>query len=143
MSEVIVTTCDLKEDYEVIGPVFYQISNKGIFGSKLNTMKREYADQINMKNKSGNMDTRTRNDWSFLFLEWGVGQEDFQYAFYIACEEIKKMAKKMGADAVIGMRQDIDIDTNGFSYFYLQMYGTAVRLKNKTENDIPADLPDL
>ena len=49
----------------------------------------------------------------------------------------------MGADAVIGMRQDIDIDTNGFSYFYLQMYGTAVRLKNKTENDIPADLPDL
>ena len=33
MNEVIVTTCDLKEDYEIIGPVFYQISNKGLFSS--------------------------------------------------------------------------------------------------------------
>lgn len=35
----------------------------------------------------------------------------------------------MGADAIIGMRQDIDMDTNGFAYFYLQMYGTAVKLR--------------
>ena len=35
----------------------------------------------------------------------------------------------MGADAVIGMRQDIDLDTNAFTYFYLQMYGTAVKFK--------------
>ena len=26
------------------------------------------------------------------------------------------------------MRQDIDLDTNGFQYFYLQMYGTAVKI---------------
>jgi uncharacterized protein YbjQ (UPF0145 family) len=35
----------------------------------------------------------------------------------------------LGADAVIGMRQDIDLDTNGFQFFYLQMYGTAVKFK--------------
>ncbi len=35
----------------------------------------------------------------------------------------------MGANAIVGMRQDIDIDSNGFQYFYMQMYGTAVKLK--------------
>ena len=50
------------------------------------------------------------------------------------------MAQKIGAEAVIGMRQDIDIDTNGFSYFYLQMYGTAVRFK---ENSNYYDMPEI
>lgn len=35
----------------------------------------------------------------------------------------------LGADTVICMKQDIDLDTNGFAYFYLQMYGTAVKIK--------------
>lgn len=141
MSNIIVTTCDLKQDYEIIGPVFYQISNKGIFGSKLSKMRKEYE---GMFAKQKNLDPNVRADWSFLFLEWGVGQEEFQYAFYIACEEIRKMAKNMGADAVIGMRQDIDIDTNGFSFFYLQMYGTAVRLKSSDHHSVDTDkLPDL
>lgn len=140
MSEVIVTTCDLKQDYDVIGPVFYQISNKGIFGSKLGTMKKQYKEQIDQELHKGSLDSSQRADWSFLFWEWGVGQEDFQFAFYIATEEIKKMARKMGADAVVGMRQDIDIDTNGFAYFYLQMYGTAVRFK---ENSNLYDIPEI
>ena len=130
MNEVIVTTCDLKEDYEIIGPVFYQISNKGLFSSKLDKMKKQYEDEIAQKRKAGALENE-QADWSFMFMEWGVGQGQFQTAFFIATEEIKKLAAKMGADAVIGMRQDIDIDTNGFAYFYLQMYGTAVRRKNK------------
>jgi uncharacterized protein YbjQ (UPF0145 family) len=44
----------------------------------------------------------------------------------VATQELKKRAQILGADAVICMRQDIDLDTDGFSYFYLQMYGTAV-----------------
>lgn len=141
MSEVIVTTCDLKQDYEVIGPVFYQISNKGIVGSKLATMKKQYKEQIRQQMQKGSLDSNRRADWGSLFLEWGVGQEDFQFAFYIATEEIKKMSKKMGADAVIGMRQDIDIDTNGFAFFYLQMYGTAVRFKE--DNSDYDEIPEL
>lgn len=42
---------------------------------------------------------------------------------------MKKRAKRVGADAIICMRQDIDMDTNGFAYFYLQMYGTAVKFR--------------
>ena len=32
-------------------------------------------------------------------------------------------------NAIISMRQDIDLDTNSFQFFYLQMYGTAVKFK--------------
>ena len=35
----------------------------------------------------------------------------------------------LNADAIIGLKQDIDLDTTGFQYFYLQMYGTAVKFK--------------
>jgi uncharacterized protein YbjQ (UPF0145 family) len=66
-------------------------------------------------------------NWGFLYGEFSVGQSDFDKAFFIAVQELKKRAAMVGADAVIGMRQDIDLDTSGFQFFYLQMYGTAVR----------------
>ena len=59
--------------------------------------------------------------------EFSVGQSDFEKAFFVAVEELKKRAALLGADAIIGMRQDIDLDTNTFQFFYLQMYGTAVK----------------
>jgi hypothetical protein len=34
-------------------------------------------------------------------------------------------------DAKIGLRQDVDMDTTGSQYFYLQKYGTAVKVWNK------------
>lgn len=127
---VIVTTIDLKEEYEIIGPVYYQISNKGIFASTLDVKKQEYSKVLSERQTSGMMSDQ-KPDYGFLVGEWTVGQNDFDAAFYIAVDELKLRAKRMGADAIVGMHQDIDIDTNGFSYFYLQIYGTAVRFKNK------------
>lgn len=129
MSNVIVTTGDLKRDYEILGPIFFQVSNKGLFGSALKTLVRQYQEGINKMKASGAM-SEERTDWGFLWGEWSVGQSDFEKAFFIATEEIKKRAEMVGADAVICMRQDIDLDTNAFAYFYLQMYGTAVKFVN-------------
>lgn len=70
-----------------------------------------------------------RTDWGFLYGEFSVGQGDFEKAFFVAVQELKKRAIIVGADAIICMRQDIDLDTNAFQYFYLQMYGTAVKFK--------------
>ena len=42
-------------------------------------------------------------------------------------QELKKRAALLGADAIVAMRQDIDLDTTSFQIFYLQMYGTAVK----------------
>lgn len=124
-----VTTEDIQQEYVIIGPVFYQISNKGIFSSALKRKSDEYIQEIENMKYNGQISQENKPDWGFLFGEWSVGETDFEKAFFVATEELKKRAKMMGADAIVGMRQDIDIDTNGFSYFYLQMYGTAVKLK--------------
>ena len=63
-----------------------------------------------------------RADWGLLYGEFGqVGQTDFEKAFFVAVQELKKRAASLGANAVIAMRQDIDLDTTAFQYFYLQM----------------------
>ncbi len=44
-NRIIVTTADLKEDYEVIGPVYFQISNKGFFSSALSKLAKKYREE--------------------------------------------------------------------------------------------------
>ncbi len=73
--------------------------------------------------------SEARADWGFLYGEFSVGQSDFEKAFFVAVQELKKRAALLDADAIVGMRQDIDLDTTAFQYFYLQMYDTAVKLK--------------
>lgn len=125
--EIIVTTGDLKIDYEVIGPVYYQISNKGLFSNELSKMTKKYKAEIDEMKKVG-LSSKEKMDWGFLYGEFSFGmQNDFEKAFFIAVKELQKRAQVLGADAVIGMRQDIDLDTNQFQYFYLQIYGTAIK----------------
>ena len=66
---------------------------------------------------------------------YSFGETLFDRAFFIAVEELRERAARLGADAVIGMRCDFvpNLDTNAFQYFYLQMYGTAVKYKKKSD----------
>ena len=129
VNAIIVTTGDLKEDYEIIGPVFFQVSNKGLFSSTLSELINKYSAEIEeMKNHA--LMSERRSDWGFLWGEYSVGQNDFEKAFFVATQELKKRAVMLGGDAVVSMRQDIDLDTSGFQYFYLQMYGTVVKRIN-------------
>ena len=126
VNAVIVTTGDLKEDYEIIGPVYFQVSNKGLFSSTLSDLVNKYSAEIEDMKNSALMSER-RSDWGVLWGEYSVGQNDFEKAFFVATQELKKRALMLGGDAVVSMRQDIDLDTSGFQYFYLQMYGTVVK----------------
>jgi hypothetical protein len=128
-ASVVVTTGDLRRDYDIIGPVYFQVSNKGIFSSSLSKLVKQYEAEISAMRTRGEM-SGPRADWGFLWGEWSVGQTDFEKAFFVAVQELKKRAVLVGGDAVIGMRQDIDLDTTTFQYFYLQMYGTAVRIRD-------------
>lgn len=130
VNAVIVTTGDLKEDYEIIGPVYFQVSNKGLFSSSLSDLVNKYSAEIEDMKNSALMSER-RSDWGFLWGEYSVGQNDFEKAFFVATQELKKRALMLGGDAVVSMRQDIDLDTSGFQYFYLQMYGTVVKRINR------------
>lgn len=129
VNAVIVTTGDLKEDYEIIGPVYFQVSNKGMFSSTLSELVNKYSAEIEEMKNNALMSER-RTDWGFLWGEYSVGQNEFEKAFLVAIQELKKRALMLGGDAVVSMHQDIDLDTNGFQYFYLQMYGTAVKRIN-------------
>lgn len=130
VNAVIVTTGDLKEDYEIIGPVYFQVSNKGLFSSTLSDLVNKYSAEIEEMKNNALMSER-RTDWGFLWGEYSVGQNDFEKAFFVATQELKKRAVMLGGDAVVSMRQDIDLDTSGFQYFYLQMYGTVVKRINR------------
>lgn len=123
---ILVTTADVHKPYEIIGPVYFQVSNKGVFSSQLGKLKKQYEEELKTLKAAGQT-AEKRNDWGALYGEFSVGQNDFDTAFFVAVEEIKKRAALLGADAVVGMSQDIDLDTQGFTYFYLQMCGTAVR----------------
>ena len=126
--DISVTTGDLKQDYEILGPVYFQVSNKGIFSNALAKLAKQYEAEIAQMKKQGQIG-QARADWGFLYGEFSVGQSDFEKAFFVAVQELKKRAALLGANAIISMRQDIDLDTNSFQFFYLQMYGTAVKFK--------------
>jgi hypothetical protein len=126
--DITVTTADLSKQYDVLGPVYFQVSNKGVFSSAFSRLAKQYRDELAKLKKEGRI-SKDRADWGFLYGEWSARQTDFDKAFYIAVEELKKRAAMLGADAIISMRQDIDLDTNAFQFFYLQMYGTAVKFK--------------
>lgn len=140
---VIITTGDLKEDYEIIGPVYFKVSNKGIFKDELLTYEKQYREKFAEMREKGTM-SQMRLDWGFLYGDYSVGQDRFETAFYIACEELKKRARMLGGDAIVAMRQDIDIDSNGIGNFYLQMYGTVVRRNfNQVNDDFFESLPEI
>lgn len=126
-AQFIVTTGDLRQDYEIVGPVYFQVSNKGVFSSELKNLMKKHTALIAGLRQQKQID-QPRADWGFLIGEWSIGQTEFDQAFFVAVQELKARAAMLGADAIIGMRQDIDLDSSGWQFFYLQMYGTAVKL---------------
>jgi hypothetical protein len=127
-NKIIVTTGDLKREYDVIGPVYFSVTNKGFFGSPLDALIKKHKGQLDALKKEALLSTE-KADWGFLWGEFSAGQNDFDKAFYVAVQELKARASILKADAIISMKQDIDLDTTAFQYFYLQMYGTAVKFK--------------
>ena len=118
---IVVTTCDINRPYEILGPVYVQISNVG-WTSSFDKLQREYEQRLK------NMESRgTSTKFSWRDSSTWAWQTQFERAFFIAIEELKLRAAIMDADAVIGMMQDIDLDNDASVHFYLQMYGTAVK----------------
>ncbi len=132
-SKIIVTTGDLHQDYEIIGPVYFQINNRpeGFRSSTFSDFQEIYADKINLlKEKIGTGQTLDKSsNWTCIFGEYCLGKSNFEIAFFIAVEELKKRAAMLGADGIVFMRQDVDLDREAYQFFYLQMYGTAVKFK--------------
>lgn len=126
-NKVVVTTGDWHEPYEIIRPVYYSITNRGLFSNEIDRKAAEYRNLSEAVQSS--LFEGHPADFGFLYGNFDVGSSQFSLAFNIAVEELKMKALMMGADAVICMRQDIDIETEHINNFYLQMYGTAIKFK--------------
>jgi len=130
--DIIVTTGDINQDYEIIGPVYFQISNKpeGMEASTYIRYRDFYQKEIDDLKQSGEFQEAQSGDikWGCVWGDYCLGGSAFEFAFFAAVEEIKKRAAMLGGDAVVYMRQDIDLDRDAVQYFHLQMYGTAVRI---------------
>lgn len=147
IQKIFVTTTDIKREYDIIGPVFYQINDAGS-GKMIFQKQKEYRSVINaLKDQnqlvnqnasitesigalSGMIELFSTGDIPSSTKDLlGNGHTQFDEAFFISVEELKKRAYYMGADAIIGMKEELNLDTNGFQHFYMQMYGTAVKFK--------------
>lgn len=123
MNKIITTTADLKADYEVIGPIYFQVSNKGFFTSKLTKLVKKYMAEAET------LEEDPHNQWKKRFGELSLdANKRYEKAFYVAVRELQETAKKLGADGIIGLRHNLTLD-DGFELFHLQMYGTAIKLK--------------
>lgn len=146
---VTVTTVDLHEDYEILGPVFFQINDAA--GGKMfsSYLEKHKAHLINLGKRNQLTGDRAGNFESFAYvlnlasLILGGGQDRdltgnnhalFDAAFFIAVEELKVRTALLGGDAIVGLRQEFNLDTNGFQHFYLQVCGTAVKRKSQASD---------
>ena len=68
--DVIVTTCDLKEDYEVVAPVYFQLSNKGVFSSTYSRLAAEYSSKLQQLKEQGMLANRKR--CLYRNLRWSI-----------------------------------------------------------------------
>ncbi len=126
MNRIIVTTTDLKRDYEVIGPLYFHISNKGFFTSRLSQLMEKYDEEIERLKAEG----KEGDLWNLHYGKYAFDTDSrFEKAFYVAVREIEEIALKMGADAIVGLRQNVKLNIDRSQQFYLQVYGTAVRFK--------------
>jgi hypothetical protein len=127
MNEIIVTTNDLNIVYKIIGPVFYYLTNKGLFSSQFGTLSKQYKALIDEMKKGGNV---SDNDipWTNLIGDFMATQTDIDLAFVIAIEELKKRTSSLGGNAIIGFKFDIDFNPKSNDEFFVKVTGTAVRI---------------
>lgn len=123
MKNIITTTTDLKTEYEIIGPVYFHISNHGFFTSQLSKLIKKYEDTL-----ENNME----KDWASMYAKHSLEQDNrFDKAFYVGLRELQETAAQLGADAIVGFKHTIHLDPVGFQHFYMQFYGTAVKFKSE------------
>ena len=101
----IVTTADLKQDYEVVSPVYIQVNNRSNSYKNLEKKYNEYLQDLQNAGQRSNDSPSGIELLEVLFLNPGAdnGHSNFDAAFYIAVEELKERAILLGADAIVGM----------------------------------------
>ena len=135
-TEVKASTGNYSGDYEIIAPVFFQLTNKGIY-STLKQYKKQYVPFFESFGYDRDKSKKYSIDLLFFLAPeiYSGAENDFEIAYYIGIEELKLLADGLGGDAVLFIKHDIDLDTRGWTHFSLQVTGTAVKLLETSKDD--------
>ena len=116
--DIIITTMDWNQrPYEVVGTVYFQVRNSGKPHKEL---LKKYKSELEEMRKTEKLPETPKG-----FFNW-TGSE-LEECFFIGQEELKKRANILQADAIIGFTESTDIYNDSGNWFFMQMYGTAIR----------------
>lgn len=118
-SQVIVSTAVLHEPFSTVGPVYAVTTNRG------GVLDRSAAKLGINVSGIGASDVFS----AVLFGDSLANYKALPVAFAVCVEQLKRQAAAMGADAVIGVRMNFDLDRSGIGMqiFDMQLIGTAVK----------------
>jgi uncharacterized protein YbjQ (UPF0145 family) len=140
--QIIVTSGDLRDSYEVVGMVCFTVGTRGEMRNAFESLKAGMSHKLA---KSRGQISQAKSVGQFI---GGVGfdsagdialtgqyagasfnSSDLEIAFHIAVNQLQLRASYLDANAVIAFRYDIDFDSNAnVINFMATAFGTAVRL---------------
>jgi hypothetical protein len=112
-----VTTADLREPYDVLGPLFTYVTDRdGMLtdlGKKLDVSRSRFV---------------TPNDFGHVESPRGdvLKHTVLTKAFHVCLEMLKRTCAGQGGDAIVGLRHELTLEP-GSPFFVLTMSGTAVK----------------
>jgi len=116
--DIIITTMDWNQrPYEVVGTVYFQVRNSGKPHKEL---LKKYKSELEEMRKTEKLPETPKGSFNW------TGSE-LEECFFIGQEELKKRANILQADAIIGFTESTDIYNDSGNWFFMQMYGTAIR----------------
>ena len=118
-AQVVVSTTLLSEPFTTLGPVYTLTTNmKGTLDAAAKKLGVDVQAISNTEVLS-----------AAIFGDSVANFQAFPVAFAVCVEQLKRQAASIGADAVIGVQMNFDLDRSalGLSAFTMQLFGTAVR----------------
>ncbi|MEJ0089183.1 MAG: hypothetical protein WDM80_05455 [Limisphaerales bacterium] len=145
-----VTSGDLKAKYKILGTVFFSIGTRGGMGAEFNRLKDVYLHQLAKSKHKGQLSSTgsglgqtiggisldSEGDIGLSMQHSGASfkSNDMETAFHILVGELQMRASYLGANAIVGFRQNIEVDSNSnVINFFANAYGTAVRVEDEAE----------
>ena len=145
-----VTSGDLKAKYKILGTVFFSIGTRGGMGAEFNRLKDVYLHQLSVSKHKGQLSSASSGVGQTI---GGIGLDgagdiglamqysgssfrsnDMEIAFHILVGELQMRASYLGANAIVGFRQNIELDSNAnVINFFANAYGTAVKTEDEAE----------
>jgi hypothetical protein len=112
--------------FDVVGEIsFLYSSRNGILPDSAAALIRQYREQM----RPGGGPSLARADPGSFTLVFTEASQTFEQVFLLTSQELRRRAAALGADAVVGMRHDVDLAASDRECVYVDVAGTAVRFR--------------